>query len=92
MAEVFGVVYDPPRAGFPYLAAVFMNGNLLHCEVVATLAEGETLLSATMNEMQKHVQPTTNIAQGWANRPKGGFRQSRKPMCWPVSGSSSSSF
>jgi hypothetical protein len=91
MAEVFGVVYDPPRAGFPYLATVFMNGNLLHYEVVATLAEGEALLSAAMKEMQKHVQPVTNTGSRWASV-KGGFRQPRKPMCWPVGASSSSSF
>ena len=53
MADAVGVVYNPPRAGFPYLAAVFMNGDLLHCETVATLAEGEALLAATMHEMSK---------------------------------------
>ncbi|BCG83366.1 MULTISPECIES: hypothetical protein [unclassified Mesorhizobium] len=56
MANATGIIYDPPRAGFPYLAAVFMDGKLLHCEPVASVAEGEAMLAEVMREMPEMVK------------------------------------
>ncbi|RWQ29761.1 MAG: hypothetical protein E5Y88_30085 [Mesorhizobium sp.] len=56
MANATGIVYDPPRAGFPHLVAVFMDGKLINCEAVASVAEGEAMLSEIMKEMPEMIK------------------------------------
>lgn len=39
-----GVVYDPPRAGLPFLAVVLNNGEVVVARAVASVAAGEALI------------------------------------------------
>jgi hypothetical protein len=56
MADATGIVYDPPRTGFPHLVAVFIDGKLLNCEAVGSVAEGEAMLAEIMKEMPEMIR------------------------------------
>jgi hypothetical protein len=45
-----GVVYDPPKAGLPYLAVVLDNsGKVIVADSVRSVAEGEALIASVFN-------------------------------------------
>lgn len=45
-----GVVYDPPKAGLPYLAVVLDNsGEVIVAKSVRSASEGEALIASTFN-------------------------------------------
>lgn len=51
MAHISGVVYDPPKNGFPYLAVIFKpDGEVLVARAVPSLQAGEQLIASTLNE------------------------------------------
>ena len=43
-SKVVGLIYDPPQEGFPHLAVIFIDGNLVLCESVGSVKEGEALI------------------------------------------------
>ena len=46
-----GVVYDPPRAGLPYLAVVFGNdGEVVVARSVRSVADGESLIAQVFQD------------------------------------------
>jgi len=48
MSKFVGVVYDPPHAGFPYLAVLFNEkdmGKAMVAQPVSSIAEGEALIA-----------------------------------------------
>jgi len=46
MLDALAIVYDPPRAGLPYLATLFADGHMLACEPVSSIDEGEAFLKS----------------------------------------------
>ena len=56
MDKMSGIVYDPPRAGWPTLAVVFgFDGDVLIARAVNDRAEGEALLANVMQAVQARV-------------------------------------
>ncbi len=56
MAYMSAVVYDPPRAGFPYLAVIFQpDGEVLVARSTKTLEQGEALIAKVMAEFQAKI-------------------------------------
>jgi hypothetical protein len=46
-----GVVYDPPKAGFPYLAVVLDNkGEVVIARSVKSPAEGEAMIASVFSQ------------------------------------------
>lgn len=50
-SKMFALVYDPPSNDFPHLAALFLNGRLLHAEPCSSIEEGEARLEAIMEDI-----------------------------------------
>ena len=56
MEKMTGIVYDPPKEGFPALAVVFgFDGDVLIASAVADRAEGEAMLARVMAAVQAQV-------------------------------------
>ena len=54
MARIGGVVYDPPAAGFPFLAVVFKpDGEVLVARAVSSRDAGEALLMTVLAEAEE---------------------------------------
>ena len=49
-------IYDPPTKGMPRLAVVISNGDVLACEVVQSIAEGEFLLAKVRENLPEFVE------------------------------------
>ncbi len=49
-----GIVYDPPAAGFPYVAVVFKpDGEVLVARSVATREAGEAIIATSLAEFNR---------------------------------------
>lgn len=54
MSGITGAVYDPPRAGLPYIAVVFdPKGDVLISRAVPSAEAGHNLIAKTFNEFAK---------------------------------------
>lgn len=49
--DVVGIVYDPPRKGFPLLTAIFIDGKMVVSEPVRSIEEGEALIAVILPEI-----------------------------------------
>lgn len=50
MSGITGVVYDPPKAGFPPLAVVFHDGKVIGAEPVPNVQTGEAFMKAVLEQ------------------------------------------
>jgi len=55
-AGTHAVVYRPPKDGCPYLAVIIVDGRVLACEPVASLAEGQAILDDTVRELPRIIE------------------------------------
>lgn len=51
MLDAVAIVYDPPRAGLPHLAALFGHGQMIACKPVGSIDEGEAYLKALIEDL-----------------------------------------
>jgi len=50
MADVHGVVYDPPSAGFPPVVVIFYEGEVIGARAAPSVEAGEAFLAKVINE------------------------------------------
>lgn len=53
MPRIHGVLYPAPSEGLPLLVAIFKDGDLVGCNIAATPAEGEAMITAAVAELQR---------------------------------------
>jgi hypothetical protein len=55
-AGTHAAVYHPPKEGCPFLVVIIVDGRVLACEPVASLAEGQAILEQTVRELPRIIE------------------------------------
>jgi hypothetical protein len=50
-SNVVGIIYDPPQQGFPHLTTIFIHGELVVCEPVSSMNDGEALMNGILPDI-----------------------------------------
>ena len=45
MPDAIGIVDEPPKTGLPHMAVMLIDGEIVMCEPVGSVEEGETFLT-----------------------------------------------